>query len=92
MDKQAHWEMNSGNDGAVIFDPESGTIANIPIDLIDWEANAKLIAQAPEMLNILNEFIQDVEANTVLTTATDWPDLCITYRKAQKLLKSIVAP
>lgn len=46
------------------------------------EANARLISAAPELLATLQEFVADIRANTVEATAKEWPDLCITYRKA----------
>lgn len=47
------WEISSGEDGAAIFEPDSGTVAQVPIDLCGWESNARLIAAAPEMVALL---------------------------------------
>lgn len=44
------WEISYGEDGAVIFGLDGGTIANVPIDLIVWKANARLIHAAPKLL------------------------------------------
>lgn len=42
------WWMDTGTDGAVIHNDV--TIASIPKDAAAWEANAKLIAAAPKLL------------------------------------------
>lgn len=49
------------------------------------DANAQLVACAPEMLDILLEFIQDVQS-TGPNVAEDWPDLQITYEHAQAII------
>lgn len=36
---------------------------------------------------VLQEFIRDIKAVGVKQTAADWPDLVITYRKAEKALR-----
>ena len=46
------WEISTGVNGASIYD-DSGTIANIPIDLRNWQDNARLIAASPPMLKII---------------------------------------
>jgi hypothetical protein len=42
------WYMNVGANGAVVYN-DHATIANVPIDLTDWEANAYLIAASPRL-------------------------------------------
>ncbi len=37
-------------------------------------------------IEVLREFVADIEAVGVKQTAEDWPDLVITYRKAKKAL------
>lgn len=49
------WEMNLGVDGAVVYHPDQGTIADIPMDLSAHPHNARLIAAAPELLEALEE-------------------------------------
>jgi hypothetical protein len=38
-------------------------------------------------IEVLREFVSDVEAVGVLQTARDWPDIVITYRKAKAVLQ-----
>jgi hypothetical protein len=44
------WRYDCGNDGAVVYKEDIGTIANVPDDLIHSKANARLIAASPELL------------------------------------------
>lgn len=46
------WAIDAGLDGAVIYNG-SGTIANVPEDLLASSFNARLIAAAPELLEAL---------------------------------------
>ena len=55
------WIVNKGTDGAVIFELDIGTIAQIPIDLEAWEANAQLIASAPKMAQLLTLYLADCQ-------------------------------
>lgn len=47
------------------------------------KANAQLIAAAPQLLNVLREFVADIDANSI----QEWPNLCITYRKALQVIE-----
>lgn len=56
----------------------------------EMEANGKAIAATPKMLAILQEFCADVEsAGGPASIESDWPDLCVTYRKARALLDDL---
>ena len=50
------------------------------------EANACLIAAAPELLAALKEFVADIEAIDETGACLDWPDLAVSYRKAKAAL------
>jgi len=54
------WAMDAGTDGAVVYDPSAGTIAQIPIDLRANRANARLIAAAPDLLEALEFFEREM--------------------------------
>lgn len=54
------WEVQFGEDGAVIYAPDSGTVATIPDDLIDYKAHAHLIKVAPQLLSALEEMTKMV--------------------------------
>ena len=45
------WHYVTGVDGAVVY--TGVTIATIPIDALDWQSNARLIASAPDLLSAL---------------------------------------
>ena len=45
------WHYVTGVDGAVVY--TGVTIATIPIDALDWQSNAHLIASAPDLLAAL---------------------------------------
>lgn len=47
------WELDTGEDGAIIH--ADVTIASIPLDATAWEANARLIAAAPDLLVALKQ-------------------------------------
>ncbi len=55
------WKVDSGNDGDTIYLLDVGTIAHIPIDLIDHRFNAALFALAPEMRVALIEARAEVK-------------------------------
>jgi hypothetical protein len=46
------------------------------------QSDAPLVAAAPDLLAVVNEFIRDIDAVGVKQTAEEWPDLVVTYRKA----------
>ena len=73
------WMCTTGEDGAVIYN--ESTIAAVPIDLIQWHANARLIAAAPDLLSAL----QDV--------ADELADFCQQYheRPGEKKLEAAYA-
>lgn len=48
----------------------------------EQDANARLIAAAPDLLAVLREFCQDVQAGGP-NLAEEWPDLQVTYEHAQ---------
>ncbi len=39
-----------------------------------------------QVLAVLREFTEDIEAVGIEQTAKEWPDLLVTYRKAKKAL------
>ncbi len=59
-------------------------------------ANAALLAAAPDLLEALEAFVEDVRRAYIgeqedemlkhSALAHNWPDLCVTYRKAQKAI------
>lgn len=49
------WSLDFGDDGAVVYKEGVATIANIPDDLQSSNANARLIAAAPDLLAALEE-------------------------------------
>ena len=49
----------------------------------EWEANARLIASAPELLAVLKVFVKDIDAVGIDQTAKDWPDLVLNYHTAR---------
>ena len=51
----------------------------------DAEANARIIAAAPELLEVLKEFCQDVQAGGP-NIQEEWPDLYVTYQHAQAVI------
>ena len=57
------WTYECGDDGAVVYKEAVGTVANVPDDLTASEANARLIAAAPDLLAAL------VDARNVLALA-----------------------
>lgn len=52
---KGQWHVNTGKDGAVIH--SDVTIANIPLDAAAWQANARLIAAAPDLLEALEAIL-----------------------------------
>lgn len=63
--------------------------------------NARLMAAAPELLKVLAEFVEDVRVAYIGTQTDDqlkysalahqWPDLCVTYRKAKAVIAKATA-
>ena len=59
-------------------------------------ANAAVMAASLDMLSVLEEFVEDVRRAYIgeqedemlkhSALAHNWPDLCVTYRKAQKAI------
>jgi len=58
MNTKDKWEISKGDDGAVIYN-EYGTIAKIPISLINWEVNAHLIFAALDLLEACQDLLGD---------------------------------
>lgn len=54
---QGEWIYDCGNDGAVVYIRDVGTIANVPDAFHESEANARLIAAAPKLLEALEKVI-----------------------------------
>lgn len=59
------WEMNVGIDGAVVYHPDQGTIADVPMDLSDHPHNARLMAAAPDLLEALEELLHAPDPDEV---------------------------
>ena len=55
------WIHDADATGAVVYQGNSGTIANIPMDLRAFRANARLIAAAPELLVALRGLVATLE-------------------------------
>jgi hypothetical protein len=75
--------------GIVIVAPGTGRIVatitpadRCQADAMDW-ANARLIAAAPDFLNMLREFIEDTETVGLEHITADWPDLIETHKHAK---------
>jgi hypothetical protein len=56
-----------------------------------WE-NALLVIAAFDAREILKEFVADVKAAGLNNTQEEWPDLMVTWDKAQRLLADEVVP
>lgn len=54
------WEISKGIDGAVVYGADAGTITSVPMDLQAWEANAHLIAAAPDLYEALLQARDDL--------------------------------
>ncbi|KKN66876.1 hypothetical protein LCGC14_0467440 [marine sediment metagenome] len=52
------WEVGLGPHKAVIYS-DDGTIASVTDEMVDWQANARLIAAAPELLDMLKDVLND---------------------------------
>ena len=61
---------------------------NVIADVREWpiagmmEENAKLIAAAPDLLSIVQEFVKDIDAVGHLQVKKEWPDVADTYGRA----------
>jgi len=71
------WEFDSGDDGAVIYNPDIGTVANIPDNLTGHKANARLIAASPDLL----EAAKAIAANPFISSDCK-ADVLAAIRKA----------
>lgn len=61
-------EPDERGDMASIYNGE-GTIAKIPMDMLDWKANAHLIAAAPDLLAALIGVLQIADRDQVAFVA-----------------------
>ena len=73
------WYLDFGTYGAVVYLRDSGTVANIPDDLIRYETRARLIAAAPELLAALQgitaqlePYIEDEEDTDIRDRLVAW--------------------
>lgn len=42
----------------------------------------------PSAVDVLREFVRDVEAVGIESVEDEWPDILVTYRKAKRVLKA----
>lgn len=52
------WVFDASARGAVIYQDMTGTVATVPADLCGYQANAALIAAAPDLLAALDELLR----------------------------------
>ena len=79
------WEMNVGQDGAVVYHPDQGTIADIPMDLSAHPHNARLVAAAPDLLEVL------VEAEKIIADFDDRDELASEDVGVLKSIRAAIA-
>lgn len=82
---KGEWTLNIGDDGAVIYEPDIGTIAEIPIDIMGWEANAHLIAAAPDMYEALKS-VRDC-----FNALIEQGRMALIFRSPEKLVNQALA-
>lgn len=51
-----------------------------------WQIIDGLVDQADASSNVLREFIADIEAVGILHVHETWPDLAVTYERAQEII------
>ena len=70
---------------------------NTPMRVGEWEggippeheANAHLIAAAPELLAVVEEFVKDIDAVGHAKVMEEWPDVADTYGRAIAALERV---
>lgn len=75
------WWMDTGTDGAVIHNDV--TIASIPTDAMAWEANARLVSAAPELLEALENMVSCFKSNDSDSMANAVEDALSAIAKAR---------
>lgn len=49
------WQYGTGKEGAVVYNADIGTIATVSDSMVDFDANARLMAAAPMLLEACKE-------------------------------------
>lgn len=77
---------NPQNKNQIIVQSEGVLIARVQSEDLDddkeWEANASLIAAAPDLLEVLRELLKDIK-----DINADYPYIKSTMRKAESIIK-----